>query len=88
MAFESSANPLDAIFGLIGKKLDYDQQRAMAASSPLGANPELYGVDEYGRVFLRGTASTAAPMVRDMRPILLIGAVLLAAALAYRALKR
>lgn len=70
-------NPLEALTGLAGKAID--AQTAKYASQSLGADGRPYGVDEYGRAYLRGAPSGPIGSI-DPR-ILLIGGGLLAIAL-------
>lgn len=50
---ETSFNPLQGIFDLLGKKIEADAA-AKQASRVWGGNDPNYGIDEYGRIYPRG----------------------------------
>lgn len=77
-------NALDRIFGLFEKKLDADAQ-AKSAQGWLQGN-QFYGVDELGRVYVRGQPGVStAP--GSITPLITIGAGILAVTLIIWALK-
>lgn len=77
-------NPLAGLFDLLGKKIESDAQikQAQATWSQQDAR---YGVDEYGRVYLRGSPSTPALPFQVTPTVIVVG--LLAVSLAVYALK-
>lgn len=75
---EIGFNPLERIFGLFEKKFEADLE-SRRATGWLQGN-QLYGVDEYGRVFVRGQAGVAAAP-GSFSPLLVIGAGILAVTL-------
>ncbi len=80
-------NPLPALFGLIGQKISSDAEVKKAAAV-WSRNDALYGVDEYGRAYLRGAPSNAVgPGTLTSSPLLTIGIAVLAVTLAVWALK-
>lgn len=79
--FADDYNPLPEIFGLIGRKIDADAQ------SRTWRQQQLYGVNEDGRPYFRGTASQAiAPGVLGS-PLVMVGVGILAVALVVWAIK-
>jgi len=92
VAYESTDNPLNRLFDLFERRQELKaqgeaQQREL--SSFTDQFPR-YGVDEYGRVFLRGEASASMPggAKSSMQPLALIGIGVLAVALVVYARKR
>lgn len=76
----------NGVFALLGKKVEADA--AVQARGTWGAQSALYGVDEYGRVYYRGTPSASmAPGSLTASPLVTVGVVVLAATLVFVALK-
>jgi hypothetical protein len=68
--FGEGSNPLEEIWGLGKKAIE-----AQIAKSALGDTAPPYGIDEYGRAYLRGTPSGPAGSI-DPRLVLMGGGLL------------
>lgn len=82
---ETSYNPLADFFATLRTKIEADA-RAKEARAVWGEQQTHYGIDEYGRPFLRGTPST--PVAASVAPLAMLGIAILAATLAIFVLKR
>lgn len=77
---------VSGLFGLANKALDV---KIAQSSSPFPQDAQLYGVDEYGRAYARGTPSGAAPITSlASSPAVLLGGGLALAVLLVLLLKR
>jgi hypothetical protein len=68
-----SFNPLDRLFDLAGKAID-----AKASRDNFDSREPGYGVDEYGRVFLRGAPSAPASSFDPRLLVVLAGVAAIA----------
>jgi hypothetical protein len=83
---EDTYNPLADFFATLRSKVEADA-RVKEARAVWGDQDARYGIDEYGRAYLRGAPSTPiAPAA--VSPLLLVGVAILAVTLAVFAFKR